>query len=123
MLSLHSVERRLSSRMPLKRTCVVNFLSATPIKVVAMTENVGRRGALIRLEEERPAVEVGAHVEVELMLNGRSTPNRKCMYFRGVVTRVLAEPGEKARIGVQFDYVDFRNAAGEVEYVPETAIM
>jgi PilZ domain-containing protein len=108
--------------MQLKRTCVVNFLSASPVKVVATTENVGRRGALIRLEE-RLAVEVGAHVEVELMLNGRSTPNRKCMYFRGVVTRVLAEPGKPARIGVQFDYVDFRDSAVEVEYVPATAIM
>ena len=108
--------------MPLRRTCVVNFLSASPVKVVATTENVGRRGALIRLEESL-AVEVGAHVEVELMLNRRFTPQRKCMYFRGVVTRVVCQPGEPARIGVQFDYVDFRTTVAEVEYVPATAIM
>ncbi len=53
---------------------------------------------------------------MELILNGAVTLNRKCMYCQGVVTRVLEQPGEHARISVRFDHVDFRNLA-EAEYV------
>ena len=94
--------------MPLERACFVSFFGRTPLKVTAVTENVGRGGALIRLEDAAP-VRVGAHVAVELILNGKPSPTQKCMYCRGIVSRVLEDPQGPARIGVRFDYVDFRN--------------
>ena len=111
--------------MPLERVCFVSFFGRTPLKLTAMTENVGRGGALIRLEDTAP-VEVGAHVAVELILNGKPSSTQKCMYCRGVVSRVLDNPFGPPRIGVRFDYVDFRNVTASVtsmERVREKAVM
>jgi hypothetical protein len=77
---------------------------------------------LIRLQDKLP-VEVGGLVTVELMLNRGPSQSRKCMYFRGAITRVVYASGQPPRIGVQFDYVDVRGVA-ELEYGTEiTAIM
>src|ERR1051326_7520319 len=117
MLLLPCVERRLANRIPMERACVVNFLGTNPMKAVATTENVGRHGALIRLEQDVP-VQPGALVAVELILNGGISPPRKCMYCQGVVVRVLERQGQPVRIGVRFDYMDFREMANveKLEY-------
>jgi hypothetical protein len=115
------VERRRCGRIQLERLCVVNFLGARPVRVSAVTENVGRGGALIKLEEAVP-LKVGATVAVELILNAEITPLRKCMYCRGSIRRVLKDsPYGQARIGVRFDYVDFR--ALKNEHVLQTAVV
>ena len=104
------------------RACVVNFFGRA-VRVSAVTENVGRGGALVRLKDPAP-VEVGAHVAVELILNGDLTSNRKCMYCRGIICRVLTQdPQGFARIGVRFDYVDFRPLVHNEQQVTARAIM
>ena len=102
---------------------MVNFFGRGMVRVTAVTENVGRGGALIRLMDPAP-VEVGAHVAVELILNGELTASRKCMYCRGIISRVLAQgPEGCARIGVRFDYVDFRPLVHHEQEISAKAIM
>lgn len=123
MLLFQYVERRLSGRIPMQRACIVNFIGRGVIRIAAITENVGRGGALIRLQDPAP-VELGAHVAVELILNGELTSSRKCMYCRGIISRVLAEDPEGfARIGVRFDYVDFRPLIHYEQELSAKAIM
>jgi hypothetical protein len=67
-------------------------------------------------------LQVGAHVAVELILNAEITPQRKCMYCRGAIRRVLRDGTRgPARIGVRFDYVDFRTLKNE--RVLQTAVV
>jgi hypothetical protein len=110
----------------LERACVVNLLGSKPVRIKAVTENVGRGGALLRLEDPIP-LEVGARVAVELILNAEASQRawqRKCMYCRGVIRRVLLEdPDSPARIGVSFDYVDFRNLKDKNLNVLQAAVV
>jgi hypothetical protein len=67
---------------------------------------------------------VGANVAVEIILNAEITPQPKCLYCKGVIRRVLLEdPEEPARIGVRFDYVDFRDLKDEKVHVLQTAVV
>lgn len=107
----------------MQRACMVNFFGRGRFRINAITENVGRGGALIRLQDPAP-VEVGAHVAVELILNGEPAASRKCMYCRGVISRVLANDSQGfSRIGVRFDYVDFRPLVQDEYEISARAIM
>jgi hypothetical protein len=96
----------------MERVCVVHVLERKQAKVTAMTDNISRSGAWLRLQDNT-VVPQGTRVAVEILLDSASPAQGKCIYCRGIVSRV-EEHAAGSCIGVRFERMGFRGATGGV---------
>lgn len=110
------MERRRWDRRDVRLTCYVATDGSGAHRVTGVSENISRRGILLRLHEEALApdsIAVGGSATVDVELPAEHALAPRCMHCEGRVVRIASHNAE-VEIAVRVDTMQFRTLGAEV---------
>jgi PilZ domain len=106
------MERRVSQRLELERPCFLQRDRPGSYRFPALTQNIGRSGALLLVElaDARGHLQEGENVALEILLPENVSFGQRCLHCCATIVRIEECTDKTARVGVVFHHMEFRQA-------------